>query len=242
MTSRKHPPSSITYNEVLASLHAAANPEWVEQSQSRFGIITTSALGISIPVIRQMAKGIGKNHAIALQLWKTGIHEARLLAAMVAEIEQTDEQLMEKWLHDFNSWDIVDGVCGSLFIHHELAWRKALEWTNRTLEYEKRAGFTLMAGLAVHDKNATNKQFELFFPLIKQHSTDSRNFVKKAVNWALRQIGKRNAYLCKRSLKLAQSILKNHPVTDKTPESRAARWIANDAIRELQIVSDKLNW
>ena len=230
------------FEAVLAELHSAANPEWVKESQERFGITTTTALGISIPAIRSIAKSVGKNHDIALQLWKTGIHEARLLAAMVAEVERTDEKLMEKWLKDFNSWDMVDGVCGSLFLYHELAWRKAVEWTGREPEYEKRAGFTMMAGLAVHDKKATDKQFEVFFPLLAKHASDSRNFVKKAVNWALRQIGKRNAHLCKRALTVAESILAANPLPARTSEMRSARWVANDAIRELQAIAKKHHW
>ena len=242
MSARKPVRQNVTLREVVTELKTAANPVWVAQSQSKFGITTTSALGIRIPVLQKIAKTIGKNHDLAVQLWDQKIHEGRLLAAMIAEIEYTDEALMESWLHDFNSWDMVDGVCGSLFIYHELAWQKAVEWTSREPEYEKRAGFTMMAGLAVHDKKATDKQFEQFFPLISKHSIDSRNFVKKAVNWALRQIGKRNAHLCKRSIAVAESILHKHSLPASTSESRSARWVANDALRELGAIAIKMQW
>ena len=142
---------------------------------------------------------------------------------------------MEGWLKDFDSWDIVDQICSNLFDQTPYAWQKAVEWTEKEKEFEKRSGFVLMACLSVHDKKTEDKKFEKFFPLIKKHSTDERNFVKKAVNWALRQIGKRNLILNKKAIKLAKEIEKI--------DSKSAHWIAKDALRELtsEKVRDRLS-
>jgi 3-methyladenine DNA glycosylase AlkD len=161
-----------------------------------------------------------------LQLWKTKIHEARHIAAMTAEPEKVTEKLMEQWLKDFNSWDIVDDCCLTLFDKTPFAWKKAIEWTSRDKEFEKRAAFSMMAILAVHDKKAEDSRFEKFFPYIIRHSDDERNFVRKAVNWALRQIGKRNKHLCKKAITVAKEIRKK--------DDASSRWIAADALRELE--------
>ncbi|HEY0895994.1 MAG TPA: DNA alkylation repair protein, partial [Sphingobacteriaceae bacterium] len=162
---------------------------------ARFGITVNQALGIRVPVLRQLAKEIRRNHALALELWGTGVHEARLLAVLIADPRELTGDLMDRWVSDFNSWDICDQACLNLFIKSPLAYEKAKEWTARTGEFEKRAGFAMMAALAVHDKKAPDDRFISFLSLISEHATDDRNFVKKAVNWALRQIGKRNRLL-----------------------------------------------
>jgi 3-methyladenine DNA glycosylase AlkD len=172
-----------------------------------------------------MAKKFCRDHVMALQLWRTGIHEARILAGMIDDPALVDEDQMEDWAKDFDSWDIVDGSCGNLFDKTPFAVKKAHEWSARKEEYVKRAGFVLMAELAVHDKNAPNSTFQEFLPLIVREASDERNFVKKAVNWALRQIGKRNAMLNGAAIRTCKQL--------QRIDSKSARWIASDALREL---------
>jgi 3-methyladenine DNA glycosylase AlkD len=192
---------------------------------SRFGIQTGAALGVSVPKIREIAKKVGTHHDLAQGLWKTGIHEARILASMIDDPAEVSEDQMEKWASDFDSWDVVDGCCGNIFDKTEFATKKANEWSKRKEEYVKRAGFVLMAEMAVHEKNASDKTFLDFLSIIVREASDERNFVKKAVNWALRQIGKRNANLNTAAIKTCGQI--------KGSGSRAGRWIAADALREL---------
>ncbi len=192
---------------------------------ARFGINPKNTLGISVPVLRSMAKSIGTDHALALKLWASGIHEARLLAAFVDDSARVTDAQIERWVIQFDSWDVCDQCCGNLFDRTPFAYRKAVEWSKRKPEFQKRAGFALMAYLAVHDRGARDSAFEKFFPLIARGSMDERNFVKKAVNWALRQIGKRNLYLNRAAVKTASEIAKL--------DSKSARWIAADALREL---------
>jgi 3-methyladenine DNA glycosylase AlkD len=214
----------MQYEEVLDQLNSLANPEAVK-GMARYGISPGNALGISIPGLRKVAKQIGQNHDLAQQLWSSGIHEARILASMIDDPKQVSEAQMEDWVKDFDSWDVCDQCCSNLFDRTVLAREKAIEWSFRSEEYVKRAGFVLMAGLAVHDKKATDESFLEFLPVIKREATDDRNFVKKAVNWALRQIGKRNLNLNQIAIQTAQEI--------QTSDSNSARWIANDAWREL---------
>jgi len=195
------------------------------EGMSRFGIQTSKALGVSIPQIRDLAKKIGTNHELAQQLWITEIHEARILASLVDDPAKVSENQMEKWARDFDSWDVVDGCCGNLFDKTRFATRKAHEWSKRKEEFVKRAGFVLMAELAVHDKKASNQTFLEFLPATVREAADERNFVKKAVNWALRQIGKRNAVLNAAVIRTCDEI--------RNSESRSAKWIAADALREL---------
>ncbi len=209
---------------VIEELRSKANPGAVE-GMARFGISSKNTLGLSIPTLRGMAKKLGRDHSLALALWKSGIHEARILAAMVDEPGRVTERQMESWVADFDSWDVCDGCCGSLFDKTPFAYAKALEWSGRSEEFVKRAGYALMAELAVHDKEAGDAAFLRFFEAIESGSTDGRNFVKKAVNWALRQVGKRNPRLNKEALKLAKRISKL--------DSASAKWVASDAIREL---------
>jgi 3-methyladenine DNA glycosylase AlkD len=210
--------------EIVRELKSMANPKNVE-GMARFGIRSKDTLGISIYDLRPMAKRIGRDHRIAGELWSTGIHEARLLAGFIDEPEKVTERQMEAWASDFDSWDVVDQVCSSLFDQTEFAYAKAVEWSKREEEFVKRAGFVLMAALSVHDKDAEDGVFVKFLPIIKRESTDERNFVKKAVNWALRQIGKRDLALNAAAVKAAREIQKI--------DSKSARWIAADALREL---------
>lgn len=213
------------YIQIIKKLKSYANKKNVE-GMARFGIRGKNVLGgPSLPILRKMAKEIGRNHELALQLWNSEIHEARILAAMIAEPGKVDERQIESWVKDFDSWDVCDQVCSNFFDKTEFAYKKAGEWSNQDEEFIKRAGFVLMACLSVHDKRATDEKFIQFFEDIKRESTDERNFVKKAVNWALRQIGKRNLVLNKQAIKLAEEILKI--------DSKTAKWIAQDAIREL---------
>lgn len=210
--------------EVLAELQALANPE-AAAGMARYGINPANTYGISIPKLRQMAKKIGRNHDLAQELWASGIHEARILASMIDEPGQVTAEQMETWAAGFDSWDVCDQCCNNLFAYTPLAYAKALEWSSRPEEFVKRAGFVLMATQAVHDKLAADDQLARFLPIIRQAATDERNFVKKAVNWALRQIGKRNLNLNRLAVAAAQEI--------KESDSKAARWVANDALREL---------
>lgn len=214
----------MTSHSIIKELRKLTN-EKNRAGMQRFGINSDKAFGISIPILRDYAKRIKKNHPLALQLWETEFHEARLLAIFVANPKEVTEELMEKWLKDFDSWDICDQCCSTLFDKTPIAFKKAIEWTKRKNEFEKRAGFVMMATLAVHNKKALDTEFEKFFPYIEKEANDERNFVKKAVNWALRQIGKRNLTLNKEALKVAERI--------KLQESKSAKWIAADAIREL---------
>ncbi len=161
---------------------------------------------------------------MAQELWDSGLHEARILAGFIDEPEMVTEEQMESWMKDFDSWDVCDQVCG-LFVKTKLPYQKAMEWSRREEVFVKRAAFALMAWLAVHDKNAADEKLAKFLPVIRRESADDRNFVKKAVNWALRQIGKRNLTLNKLAIQTAREIQKG--------ESRSAKWIASDALREL---------
>ncbi len=196
------------------------------EGMSRFGIDTKYAFGVSMPNIRKLGKKIGKNHQLAQKLWGTKIHEARILAAIVDEPDKVSEKQMDSWVKEFNSWDLCDQCCMNLFDKTKFAYKKAKQWAKNEKEFTRRGGFALMACLAWHDKEAPDKKFIQFFPLIKKYSTDKRNFVKKSVNWALRQIGKRNKNLNKIAIRVAEDI--------KKKDSKVAKWIASDAIRELK--------
>ncbi|MFZ5845521.1 MAG: DNA alkylation repair protein [Patescibacteria group bacterium] len=195
---------------------------------ARFGINPKNTLGIPIPVLRKLAKEIGKNHKLAQELWQSGLHEARILAGMIDDPSLVTRGQMDNWVKDFDSWDVCDQVCSNLFDKTSFAWQVVEKWPRDNREFVRRAGFTMMAVLAVHDKEASDKQFIAFFPLIKKYASDERNFVKKAVNWALRQIGKRNTHLRKEAVKVAREL--------QTFDSKSSRWVANDALRELSQV------
>jgi len=215
----------MTVNEIIGYLKKNSNMR-DREGMARFGIDVKYALGVKIPVLRSLAKKIGKNHKLALDLWKTKIHEARILASMIDEPKKVREIQMEQWVKCFNSWDICDQVCMNLFDKTDFAWKKINDWPKRKEEFVKRAGFSLMACLVWHDKKSQDAEFIKFFPIIKKYSDDERNFVKKAVNWALRQTGKKNSNLKKHAIKIAKEILKIN--------SKSAQWIAKDALRELK--------
>jgi len=215
----------MTVEDVLLRLQTLANPVNVA-GMARFAITSKRVLGISVTQLRRVAREIGKSHALALALWKSGIFEARALAAMIEEPARVSEAQMERWLRAFDNWAICDGCCGDLFDKTPFAWRKALEWSERQREFEKRAGFALMAALSRHDRRAANSQFMPFLAAIRRESDDGRNFVRKAANWALREIGKRNLTLNQAAVREAQAI--------RALDSPSARWIAADALRELR--------
>jgi len=212
-------------SELVARFERMKN-ERNREGMSRFGINVERAYGIPVPELRRLARHIGTNQALSLDLWNTRVHEARLLAAFLGDHKKVTERQMERWVSDFDSWDVCDQVCSNLFDKTDFAHRKALEWSRRRGEYVKRAGFAMMACLAVHDKRAGYAAFEKFFPPIVREAADGRNYVKKAVNWALRQIGKRSMALNRRALDVCGEIEKI--------DSPSAKWVAADARRELE--------
>ncbi len=211
--------------EIVAELRKHSNPKNVA-GMARFGINPANTLGVSIPIIRKMAKKIGRNHLLAISLWKTNVHEARILAALIDKPAEVSEKQMDSWAKDFDSWDVCDQACMNLFDKTPFAYSKAIEFAGSKKEFVKRAGFALMASLASHDKKAPDAKLEQFLPVIIKASDDERNFVRKAVNWALRQIGKRNPALNRKAVEAVKKIAKI--------DSKSARWIAADALRELQ--------
>jgi len=216
---------SWTKQAVLRELRGAADPK-VRAKMAYFGVNVPKAHGISAPVLHKFARHIGRSQKLAEELWETGIHEARILAALIGEPEKITSAQMERWVRDFNSWDVVDGACCYLYAHTKAAWTKIEAWSRREREYEKRAAFSLLAYLSYKDKNATDEQFLRYFPTIEREAHDERNFVRKAVNWALRNIGKRNLALNRVAIECAERI--------RLQDSRSARWIAADALRELK--------
>ena len=215
----------MRYNEIIQRLEALADPAAVT-GMARFGIHPENTYGVSIPNLRKMAKEIGKDHALAQELWASGIHEARILASMVDDPKLVTEAQMEVWVRDFDSWDVCDQVCMNLFDKVPLAWQKVSGWSEREEEFVKRAAFALIACFAWHDKKAEDERFVALLPVIIKGATDGRNFVRKAVNWALRHIGKRNQNLNRAAIEAAKEI--------QGIDSKSARWIASDALRELE--------
>lgn len=185
------------------------------EGMARFGIRSAKAFGVNAPKVKELAKKIGTNHELALKLWDTGYLEARTIAAMTANPELVTKSLMNKWVKDFDSWAVCDSACCYLFRKTPYAFDKVFEWANRKEEFVRRTAFSLIAYLTVHDKKRNDEDFLQFIPLIKRYSTDERNFVKKAVNWALRQIGKRSLYLYKEAVVAANEI--------KNIDSKSAR-------------------
>ena len=220
----------MRFEDVMEKLYSMRNIKNVE-GMARFGIISEKNLGISVTTIRNFARKIGKDHNLALKLWNTGIRDARMVAACIDDPKIVIKEQMEKWVKDFNSWDLCDHTCGHLFDKTPYAYEKAKEWTNRSEEFQKRAGFALIAWLSVHDKKKDDSIFEQFFPLIIKQSTDDRNYVKKSVSWALKNIGKRNLNLNKKAIEVAKII--------KKIDSNPAKWIASDVIRDLNSISTK---
>ena len=209
----------------MTEMLTRANPSRLEGVE-RFGIRMKSVLGVSVPELRAFAKRIGRNHQLAAKLWAQGSLESRTLASLIDEPALVTPRQMDSWVKDLESWADCDAVCCNLFDKTPFAVEKALLWSSHEKEYIKRAGFVLMAAMAVHNKSAPDDLFLGFFPILKREAHDNRNFVKKAVNWALRQIGKRNATLRAAAIKSAQEIY--------ALGSPSARWIANDALREFK--------
>jgi 3-methyladenine DNA glycosylase AlkD len=214
-----------TRGAVLRELQGLADPK-VRAKLAYFGISARKAHGISTPVLHALARRIGRNQDLAEELWSSGVHEARILAALVGEPEKITAVQMERWVRDFDSWDVVDSACCYLYAGAKPAWKKIYEWSKRRGEFEKRAAFSLAAYLSYKDKTAENTRFEKFLPVIEREACDERNFVRKAVNWALRNIGKRNLELNRAAIQAAERI--------RRQESRSARWMAADALRELK--------
>jgi 3-methyladenine DNA glycosylase AlkD len=213
-----------TKTAVLRELKSLANPK-VRAKMAYFGVNVPNAHGISAPVLHALAKRIGKDHHLAQDLWMTGIHEARILATLIGESEKVTAAEMERWAKDFDSWDVVDAACCYLYANAKPAWSKAVAWSRRCEEFVKRASFSLIAYLSYKDKAAPDARFARFLRVVEREAHDERNFVKKAVNWALRNIGKRNVRLNREAIRFAERI--------RRQGSGAARWIAADALREL---------
>jgi 3-methyladenine DNA glycosylase AlkD len=218
---------------VLAQLKALSDPVNVA-GMARFGIDTSKAFGIKHPELKKIAKSLGRDTALAQELWDSGYHEARLIAPLVADPKEFTKAQANAWVEDINSWDICDGFTGSLIDKTPYAYELALTWARRKEEFVRRAGFALMAWLPVHDKKAPDEKFDEFFDYILRYADDERNFVKKAVNWGLRQLGKRNAALNRKAIKTAEQLLKM--------DSKSAKWNAKDALKELhsEAVQEKL--
>ena len=210
---------------VLDELQSKAKPDQLA-GMAKYGMTVERRLGVSVPDMRKLAKELGRDHRLALDLWRSGIAEARIVAGMVADPAKLTEGQMEEWVKDIDSWDVCDQVCMNLFEKSQLAWKKIIDWSEREEEFVKRTAFSLIACLAWHDKKASDEKFAELLPVIMREATDERNFVKKAVNWALRNIGKRNVRLNEAAISTAKEI--------QRLDSKAARWIAADAIRELE--------
>lgn len=215
----------MTKNEIFAIFVNERNDLNIK-GMSRFGINTENAFGIPMPRLNELAKFNKKNHKLALELWDSGYHEAKILAALIDNPEEVTEEQMENWVIEIDSWDICDQVMMKLFDKSKFAIKKIYEWSNREEEFVKRSAFSLIASISLHDKKSENTFFTQFIPLIYKAASDERNFVKKSVNWALRQIGKKNKYLYIQAYDCAEKIKINFP------NSKSANWIANDAIRE----------
>ena len=230
------PTGSLYTNDVdivLARLRELGSPAGVAGLE-RFGIKATSLLGVSMEQLRALAKELGRDHALAEQLRDAGIHEARILSALIANPTDVDRAQAEAWIGSVENWADCDSVCLHLLRKVPFAHELAEAWRLRPEEYVRRAGFTLMAVLAVHDKDAPDATFRRYLPMIEKAADDGRNGVKKAVNWALRQIGKRNARLNRAAIQIAERI--------RLQPQRSARWIAGDALRELRKVPNARGW
>ena len=212
--------------ELIAELQARANPANVA-GMARFGINPKGTLGVSVAEIRTLARGAGRDHEVALALWDSGIHEARILATIVDQPEYLTRRQMNAWARDFDSWDVCDQACMNLFWQSPDAWAMARKWSQARGEFVRRAAFALIASMASKQKDAPEEVWGLAFELIGEAAGDERNFVRKAVNWALRGVGKRSPRLRREAITVAKRI--------REIDSKAARWIAADALRELQL-------
>jgi len=219
----------VNPKDVLAKLESLGDPKIVA-GMERYAISTPKSFGVSTPVLKQFAREVKKQaedrHTLAQELWDSGIYDARAVAFLIDDPKKVTKKQMDAWAKDFDNWATVDGTCSYLFCRTPYAYEKAVEWAGRKPEFIKRAGFSLIAYLAVHDKKAPDAKLADFLPIIEKHSGDDRNFVKKAVNWALRQIGKRSLELNRLAVETSERI--------KLQNTRSARWIASDALRELK--------
>ncbi len=217
---------------MLAELQSHGDPRNVE-GMARYGIRSACAYGVPAPIVQRLARNLGTNHALADRLWRTGVLEARAVAALIDDPRLVTSDQMERWVADFDSWSVCDHVCGKLFDRTPLAWRKVRAWARRKDEFVRRAAFALIAWLSVHDKLAADERFLACLPLVEAAAGDERNMVKKAVNWALRQIGKRNVRLNRAAIASAERIQRKARA-GRPGTGSAARWIASDALRELR--------
>ncbi|HDS59954.1 MAG TPA: DNA alkylation repair protein [Thermoplasmatales archaeon] len=218
---------------VLRRLEALSSEE-AKRGMARYGITPRQTYGVSIPHLRAMAREAGKDHRLAQQLWAVDTRETRILASMVEEPARVSDEQLETWVGEFDYWEICDQCCMNLFEKLPAAYRKAREWSQRRPEFVRRAGFVLMARLAVSDRETEDERFQQFFPFIVQGACDQRIYVKKGVSWALRQIGKRNRELNQRAVALAGEI--------GAQKSAAARWVARDVLRELTSEGVRRRW
>lgn len=216
----------MTFEQIIAALKQLADPEKILFKQAKFGIISSNALGIYHKDLKELARRIPKDDQLAIQLFDSNIYEARLLCSKIFNPGNLTEKLMDKWTATFENWEICDSFCLGLYAKSQLAVPKAMEWTTREKEFEKRAGFATIAALCMADKTSTNEVFEQFFPLIEQAAEDDRIYVKKAVNWALRNIGKRNVDLQRQAIQMANELAMT--------ENKTATWIGTHALKELE--------
>ena len=214
-----------TCERALAELRKLGEKRNVE-GMAHFGIVAKNVYGVAKPKMDELARRIGRDHELALELWDSGVHDARILAGMIDEPKKVTAAQMNRWVRDFDNWDVCDGTCCHLFVFADDAWDRAEDWANRKAEFQKRAGFALIAYLAYRDKDAKDARYKKMLPILLREAHDERNFVRKAVNWALRNIGKRNLELNRAAIQTAERM--------KRMNSRAARWIAADALRELK--------
>ena len=215
------PPSAPAVLKELRALGSAEN----RAGMARYGINTGRAFGISMATLKPIARRLKRNHDLAQALWASGWHEARLLAALIDDPKQVTPAQMDAWTADFDSWDLCDQACSKLFVRTPFVEARIAKWAKDNREFVRRAAFALLAAYTVHGKTVPDETFLAYLPLIERHATDERNFVRKAVNWALRQIGKRNSTLHAPALALARKLSESD---DKT-----ARWIGKDAVKEL---------
>jgi len=214
----------MTFEDIISKLKTLADPDKVALKEQKFGVIADNALGVYLQDLKVLAKEIPKDDQLAIQLFDSGIYEARLLCSKLFDPKNLTETLSEQWVSTFDNWEICDSFSMGIFAKSRFAVPKSIEWTTRTKEYEKRAGFATIAAYCMADKKAANEVFEQFLPIIIRESTDERIHVKKAVNWALRNIGKRNRDLTKSAINCAKQILES--------DSKAAKWIATNALKE----------
>jgi len=214
----------VTADDVLSELRALADPSRVT-GMARYGIGAGHALGVTVTELRGVAKGLGRDHDLAGRLWDSGIHEARILASLVDDPALADDAQFERWAAGFDSWDLCDQVCQNLFRYAPPAWTKAVEWTRRPELFVKRAGFTLMAGLAVAEKRADDDRFAALLGPLAAGADDDRPLVRKGASWALRAIGKRSSGLHRRATRTAEEL---------RARGGAGRWVGTDALRELR--------